>query len=128
MVIPLSTYDLDSSIMITKKVLQEITIPEGIKLEYSEFYAYDPTTEFTVEMNNLYLKEDLFQASFEEECLIVDMGWYGDLKTNSGEFKILVVYAADWDFPVTTLFAKSLSQVTDMLHKLLEHMASDNFV
>ncbi|MFT5859409.1 MAG: hypothetical protein ACI865_001510 [Flavobacteriaceae bacterium] len=113
--------------MITKKALQEIIIPEGIKLEYSEFYAYDPTTEFTEELNNLYLKEDLFQASFEEERLIVDMGWYGDLKTNDGEFKILVVYAADWDFPVTTLFAKSLDQVTDMLHKLLVHMASDDF-
>ncbi len=108
-------------------LLQEIEIPEGISLTFSEFYRYDPSLEFTKDLSEKYLSEDLFQASFDEGQLIIDMGWYGDQSTNKGQFKVLVIYASDWDFPVITLYAKSLSEVTQILEKTLAHMVSEEF-
>jgi hypothetical protein len=104
--------------------LQEIEIPEGISLVFSEFHQYDPTNDFTKELNLHFLKEDLFQVTFDEANLVVDMGWYGDHSNNKGEFKIQIIYGSDWDFPITTIFAKSLEEVVDALNRVLLHVAS----
>tara|TARA_Y100000385_G_scaffold291975_1_gene375009 strand:+ start:12196 stop:12555 length:360 start_codon:yes stop_codon:yes gene_type:complete len=104
--------------------LQEIELPDGITLVFSDFSTYDPSTQYSLELSSKYISEDLFQASFDEGRLVIDLGWYGDVETNIGEYKIQIIYGSDWDYPVTTIFAKSQGEARDTLIRVLAHVAS----
>lgn len=70
-----------------KKPKYHIPIPSGFKLVRNEFYQYNPKMEFTQDLNLFYLQEDLLQLHNELDNLVIDLGWYGDVLTNEGQFK-----------------------------------------
>ncbi|NRA12913.1 MAG: hypothetical protein HRT57_13235 [Crocinitomicaceae bacterium] len=99
--------------------LIEIEIPDSFNLVSHEFYNYDPKTDFSEIENLMYLNEDLFQATFEENDLIVDFGWYGNVKKNDGQFMLKLIQNNQWDNPVTTIPSSCLDQAIDILERTM---------
>lgn len=108
-----------SQMIASLRSLQEIEIPDSFKLIKHDFYAYDPTTEFTEIENLMYLNEDLFQVSYAQNDLLIDLGWYGDVRKNNGQFQIQLIQNNHWDEPISTIHAKSLSEATEILSRTL---------
>lgn len=101
--------------------LQEINFPKDCIIVKNCFHNYDPITSWTEEDNFEYLSEDLLQLSFPDENLIIDLGWYGDLITNKGEFRIYIIQDENWEVPVNVIHSKSVIEITGLLHKILEY-------
>ena len=99
--------------------LQPLIIPSGCKISKNEFTTYDPEIDFTEEKNLYHLKEDLLQIEFHYLNLIIDLGWYGQVSSNKGEFKIYVVENEDWDNPLKIENAKSQKIITKKLELIL---------
>ena len=99
--------------------LINIEVPDSFDLVKHDFYTYDPSTEFSEIENLMYLNEDLFQASFAENDLIVDFGWYGNVKKNDGQFKLQLIQNNHWDNPVTTIPSTGLDQAVQILERTL---------
>ena len=102
------------------KPLQRIETPNNFTVIDHEFYTYDPATEYSAEASNYYLTEDLFQVKHGPTELVVDLGWYGNVNTNKGQFEMRVVMNDYWDEPVSTILAKSQSEMTEIVNKTLE--------
>jgi hypothetical protein len=99
--------------------IQEIKIPANCVVNEHEFYTYDPLNSFA-RLNSLkYLNEDLFQCYFPKDDIIVDLGWYGDVIANIGEFKIHVIKNEYWDNPVKVFNSKSIDEIKDLLVKII---------
>lgn len=98
---------------------QELDIPDSFVVVKHDFFAYDPTSEFNEIESLLYLNEDLFQARFDESELIIDLGWYGDVRKNKGHFELKLIQCNHWDDPVSTIHAKSLEEATEILNRTL---------
>ncbi|MBL4746457.1 MAG: hypothetical protein JKY08_08820 [Flavobacteriaceae bacterium] len=101
--------------------IQKIKVPEDCNIIVNEFYNYDPKKAFTEADNYRYLSEDLFQCAFPEEGLIIDLGWYGDLKTNTGEFKIDIILKENWEIPMHTIYSNSVREIKELLLKILDY-------
>ena len=101
------------------KELQPLKIPTGCKIIKNEFTTYNPETEYTEEKNLFYLWEDLLQIGFEYSNLIIDLGWYGEISSNIGEFRILVIENQNWENPLKVVKSKSQENITKKLDKLL---------
>jgi hypothetical protein len=99
--------------------LQELTIPESFVVIKHDFYAYDPSSEFSEIENLMYLNEDLFQATFDENELILDLGWYGNVRKNDGSFVMKLIQYNHWDAPVVEIPSKTLKQATEVLVKTM---------
>ena len=108
--------------------IQEINLPIDCILVNNDFYDYDPSESFTEEDNLKYLNEDLFQCSFPIDHLIIDLGWYGDVATNTGEFRIQVIQNENWDIPFNSSYSKSAEEAKEILVKILAYFsrARDN--
>lgn len=70
--------------------------PSSFKIIKNEFYSYDPTLMFEEDLNLEYLSEDLLQIHLDSKNTTIDLGWYGNLGTNNGAFKIYVIKNQDW--------------------------------
>ncbi|PCH74375.1 MAG: hypothetical protein COB98_10130 [Flavobacteriaceae bacterium] len=101
--------------------IQKINVPEDCNIITNEFYNYDPKKAFTEADNYRYLREDLFQCTFPEESLIIDLGWYGDLKTNTGEFKIDIIKSENWEIPMHTIYSASVLEIKELLVKIIDY-------
>jgi len=101
------------------RLRQEIEVPDSFTVVKHDFYNYDPVSEFNEIENLLYLNEDLFQASYPENDLIIDLGWYGDVRKNKGHYELKLIQNNHWDGPVSTIHAKSLNEITEILTKTL---------
>ncbi|PCI03283.1 MAG: hypothetical protein COB81_04300 [Flavobacteriaceae bacterium] len=101
--------------------IQKINVPLDCKIVNNEFYNYDPKIAFTEADNYRYLREDLFQCTFPEESLIIDLGWYGDLKSNTGEFKIDIIKSENWEIPMHTIYSNSVVEIKELLLKILDY-------
>ncbi|WP_282043426.1 hypothetical protein [Winogradskyella flava] len=101
------------------KELQSLKIPTGCKINKNEFTTYNPEIEYTEEKNLFYLWEDLLQIEFEHSHLIIDLGWYGEISSNDGEFRILVVENENWEEPLKLVNSKSQKIITSELDKIL---------
>ena len=99
--------------------LQEIEIPDSFTLIKHDFYAYDPTTDFSEIENLMYLNEDLFQVSYPENDLLVDLGWYGNVRKNNGQFQLKLIQNNHWDQPISTIHASSQKEAAKILTKTL---------
>lgn len=97
----------------------EFDIPDSFVVVKHDFFAYDPSTEFNEIENLLYLNEDLFQARFDENELIIDLGWYGDVRKNAGHFELKLIQHNHWDDPISTIPAKTLDEATEILVRTL---------
>ncbi len=94
-------------------------IPIGFELVRNEFYHYNPEIEFTEELNLFYLQEDLLQIICEKKNLIIDLGWYGDLSSNQGQFKLLQIKSFDWENPIMEIKSKNAGEIYRNLIELL---------
>ncbi len=99
--------------------LQPLIIPSGCRIVKNDFTSYDPEVDFTEERNLFNLTEDLLQIEFDYSNLIIDLGWYGEISSNKGEFKIYVIENQDWDNPIKTKNSKSQKVITEKLELIL---------
>lgn len=110
----------------TLRNLIEFNSPESFVIVNHAFYNYDPTSEFSEIENLMYLNEDLFQANFDENELILDLGWYGNVRKNDGNYVMKLIQNNHWDNPVVEIPSKSLKQAEEVLIKTM--IAIDNGV
>ena len=99
--------------------LQSLIIPSGCRIVKNDFTTYDPEIEFTEEQNLYNLTEDLLQIEFDYSNLIIDLGWYGEISSNKGEFKIYVIENKDWENPLIIENSKSQKIITKKLELIL---------
>ena len=99
---------------------QNIEIPVSFVIEHNDFYAYDPSVDYSIEDNFKYLKEDLLQVIHIPTQLIIDLGWYGSKTENKGEFVLQIISNNYWDVPVSKLLAVSQVDILETLKKTLQ--------
>ena len=105
-----------------KKPKYHIPIPSWFKLVRNEFYQYNPKMESTEDLNLFYLQEDLLQLHNELDNLVIDLGWYGDVSTNEGQFKLYQIKDCDWDNPESQICTsdaeEAYSQLLNMINSI----------
>ena len=101
--------------------IQKINFPDDCKIINNDFYDYDPVNAFNISDSSKYLNEDLLQCSFPEDDLVIDLGWYGDVNTNKGEFKIQIIKLQNWEIPFNVIHSKSTKEVKSILTKILQY-------
>ncbi len=99
--------------------LQPLIIPNGCRVTKNDFTTYDPEIDFTEERNLYNLTEDLLQIEFDYSNLIIDLGWYGEISSNNGNFRIYVIKNEDWENPIRILNSKSQKIITKKLELIL---------
>ena len=99
--------------------LQTFSIPAGGRIVKNEFTTYDPEEYYTEELNLFYLQEDLLQIEFKELDLVVDLGWYGEIWENKGEFRVVVIKNYDWENPIHNETSKSQKLILAKLENIL---------
>lgn len=104
--------------------LQRLSIPNQCKVLKNSFSTYDPQIEYTEEKNLLYLSEDLLQI--EVGNLLIDLGWYGEISNNNGQFKIFVIKNQDWENPIQTESSKSQKIIKKTLENILASFKRPN--
>ena len=106
--------------------IQKIYFPADCEIIHHEFYNYEPATSFT-EVNNLqYLNEDLLQCAFTEDEITIDLGWYGDAKTNKGGFQIQIIESENWEVPLNVIHSKSAEETKNFLNRILQPYTHTN--
>ena len=110
-----------------KRPFQKIQYQDGFKVMQYLLYAYDPTTEYEEELSREYLLEDMVSLLYVSKDITIDVGWYGNHARNSGVFKIHIIQSIDWENPLMVLEAKSLTEITEMLNTVMEHIATEQF-
>ena len=99
--------------------LQPLIIPSGFRIAKNDFTTYNPEIDFTEERNLFYLTEDLLRIEFDYSNLTIDLGWYGEITYNNGEFKIYIIENEDWDNPLRIENSKSQKIITEKLELIL---------
>ena len=103
--------------------IEDFLFPQNCKINRNVFSNYNPETDFSEEKNLYYLTEDLLQIEIESLNLIIDLGWYGEISNNNGEFKIFVVESKDWENPSFTESSKSQIIIKEKLEKIIEKLS-----
>ncbi|MDO6803769.1 hypothetical protein Q4595_15050 [Wenyingzhuangia sp. 1_MG-2023] len=101
--------------------IQKIEFPFDCNIINHNFYDYDPLLSFSETTSLQYLSEDLFQCTFPEENIVIDLGWYGDIANNKGEFKLYMIQNENWEIPLKVFQSKSLKEIKSTLLKILEY-------
>lgn len=101
--------------------IQDINFPKDCKIINHDFYNYDPVNAYNKAHSLKYLNEDILQCTFPEEELIIDLGWYGDIDTNKGEFKIYIIQNENWEIPFNIIHSKSVEEIKELLNKILDY-------
>jgi hypothetical protein len=101
--------------------IQTIDFPLDCRLINNDFYNYDPVNSFNEADSSKYLNEDLLQCTFPIDDLIIDLGWYGDLKSSKGEFRIYIIQNENWEIPFNIIHSKSVEETKDLLTKILQY-------
>ena len=104
--------------------IQEIEFPLDCVVINNDFYNYDPVNSFNEADSLKYLNEDLLQCSFPENNLIIDLGWYGDIKSNKGQFRIYIIQHENWEMPFNVIHPKSLEETINALNKILAYFTA----
>lgn len=99
--------------------LQEIEFPQDCRVIRHVFHSYDPVNSFNEDDSFSYLSEDLLQCSFPIDNIVIDLGWYGELTSSKGEFRIYVILNENWDFPSNIIYSKSPEETKGLLTKIL---------
>lgn len=105
--------------------IQEIDFPSDCTVINNDFYDYDPVNSFDRADSEKYLNEDLLQCAFPKDDVIIDLGWYGDVKTSKGEYRIQVIKHENWDEPFSVFYSKSTEEAKDFLTKILTYYTRD---
>tara|TARA_R110001632_G_scaffold144870_4_gene261604 strand:+ start:307 stop:666 length:360 start_codon:yes stop_codon:yes gene_type:complete len=107
--------------------IQTIDFPLGCKIINNDFYSYDPHTAFKKVDSQLYLNEDLLQCSFPADDIIIDLGWYGDVIANKGEFRIYIIIHENWEIPFNIIYSKSAEETKELLNKVLNYYSKKEY-
>ena len=59
--------------------------------------------------------------------LLIDLGWYGNIETNQGEFRIHIIINENWDFPFNIIHSKSVEEVKTILTKIFQYYTTKVF-
>jgi len=102
---------------------QEINFPSNCRIITHDLFNYDPENEFNIENSIKYLNEDLLQCYFPLEDLKVDLGWYGNIVKNEGEFRIYIIQSENWEYPVKVIHSKSIEETKTLLNNILKYYA-----
>lgn len=94
--------------------------PSSFKIIKNEFYSYDPSLMFEEDLSLEYLSEDLLQIHLDDKNTTIDLGWYGNLGTNNGAFKIYVIKNQDWENPLKIETSKSLKEISEKLRSIID--------
>lgn len=94
----------------------------GFKIVKNEFYQYNPELEYKEELNLKYLYEDLLQLENEKLNLAIDLGWYGNVASNQGQFKIYQIRNFDWENPERVIVSKNSDEIYDKLLEVINSM------
>ena len=106
--------------------IQKINFPADCRIVHHEFYNYDPDNSFDKDHSSKLLNEDLLQCSFPLDHLIIDLGWYGDIPTNKGEFRIYIIQHENWEVPFNVIHSKSATEAAELLSKILQYYTRVN--
>jgi hypothetical protein len=101
--------------------IQDINFPLDCKIITNEFHSYDPVNSFNAVHSLKYLNEDLLQCSFPAEDMIIDLGWYGDITSNKGEFRIYLIKNENWEIPFNIIYSKSAEEIKNLLINILQY-------
>ena len=101
--------------------IQKINFPFDCEIINNDFYNYDPLSSFNEADNLKYLNEDLLQCAFPGEDIVIDLGWYGDIISNKGEFKIYIIKNENWEIPINIIHSKSVLEIKTLLNKILQY-------
>ncbi len=93
--------------------MNKITIPSGFKVIKNEFLFENSDSDYN---------EDILQIEHISTKLIVDLGWYGDIVSKVGGYKIYVIKDRDWDSPINTLSSDTKEGISFELDTLLKSM------
>ena len=104
--------------------IQEIDFPLDCRIINHDFHSYDPVYSFNEAHSLKYLNEDLLQCSFPKDDMIIDLGWYGDISSNKGEFRIYMIKNENWEIPFNIIYSKSAEEIKNLLIKILEYYTS----
>ena len=104
--------------------IQTINFPVDCQIMNHDVYNYDPTISFNESNSKRYLNEDLLQCSFPESDIIIDLGWYGDVVTNKGEFRIYIIKNENWQVPFNVVHSKSLEETLILLTNTMQYFTS----
>ena len=107
--------------------IQEIDFPSDCVIIHHDFYSYDPVNAFNEADSLKYLSEDLLQCSFPKHEVIIDLGWYGEITSPIGEFRIYVIKNENWDYPFNTIYSKSADEIKGFLIKILDYYTKTDF-
>lgn len=107
--------------------IQHIATPDDCKILNHEFYNYDPKESFELIHNVKYLSENLFQCVFPEQHLKIDLGWYGDVIENKGEFKIQIIVNENWEHPFNVIYPKSMQEINTILQRIFKYYSSQEY-
>ncbi len=107
--------------------IQTLSIPKDCKVIHHEFYDYEPSESFDLLNNVKFLNENLFQCVFPEQHLIIDLGWYGDVVNNKGEFRIQIIVNENWEHPFEVIYSKSAREVKQLLLNTFKYFSSQEF-
>jgi len=97
----------------------KIDVPECFLISKNVLTDYNPQTNYSEDDSLIYLQEDLFQTTNESTGITIDLGWYGNVITNEGSFKIYIVKDFDWEKPVKIIESKSVQEIHIRLVKEL---------
>lgn len=78
--------------------------------------------EFTEDLNLFYLQEDLLQLNNELDNLVIDLGWYGDVSTNEGQFKLYQIKDGDWDNPELEICTEDSEEAYSQLLNMIKRI------
>ncbi len=56
--------------------------------------------------------------------MIIDLGWYGNIATNKGEFIIKMIKNENWEIPFEVVYSKSVDEIKAILNKILHYYTS----
>ena len=101
---------------------EDFSFPQNCKVIRNSFSNYNPELDFSEEKNLFYLTEDLLQIEIESLNLIIDLGWYGEISSNRGEFKIFVIENQDWENPNIIESSKSQITIKEKLEKIIKKL------
>tara|TARA_R110002051_G_scaffold298754_3_gene365717 strand:- start:7205 stop:7564 length:360 start_codon:yes stop_codon:yes gene_type:complete len=107
--------------------IQKIDFPLGCKITNHDFYSYDPVTDFKEADSIRYLNEDLLQCSFPADDIIIDLGWFGDVAANKGEFRIYIIIHENWEIPFNIIYSKSAKETKELLNKVLQYYSKKEY-
>jgi hypothetical protein len=94
--------------------LAPLRIAAGWLLSHNQLREVDPEHLEPSDPRWDLLMEDLMQARYGRDDLLVDVGWYPD-QDPGGHFGVVVLFDQDWERPIVKFRTRSLIELVEKL-------------